>query len=460
MDHISKSPLNPAAFKKVLENHPDRHWVENVVLPLVSSNGLQLTYSKKGTGPGKAALAVRPTHRPALLKSIWKDLDHKRIAGPYTYDSLPAIAKSRAHFNPFFAIAKSEPGKFRPVINMSDGGKNSVNASVQQDYPMKPKYTSLKAAMDMVVRLGQGSWLYVIDYSEAFPSLRVNTEGALLQAFQIGELFFLCFYLAMGGTTAPWIFQQVDEVLMYGAHQRGVRNLQSYVDDHLGGETTRPLATQSANVVLSLAITLGFWISQEKFQLAQQVEYIGVVFDTVAWRMYFSESKLEKHKLLIKSWLAKTSCRNREIRRLLGKLHWFCVIYRGGGLYCARIEQKTYATKDDNHIWNLTFPDLDEFRKDLFWWDRILAISTGRSLPTPWPEDNPLVAIGDACKAGCGAYLNSGQWFYFDFATFLINNNLNLGNQNNSTVYELTAALLACATFAPYLSCNHTHTLL
>jgi hypothetical protein len=460
MDHISKSPLNPAAFKKVLENHPDRHWVENVVLPLVSSNGVQLTYSKKGTGPGKAALAVRPTHRPALLKSIWKDLDHKRIAGPYTYDSLPAIAKSRAHFNPFFAIAKSEPGKFRPVINMSDGGKNSVNASVQQDYPMKPKYTSLKAAMDMVVRLGQGSWLYVIDYSEAFPSLRVNTEGALLQAFQIGKLFLLCFYLAMGGTTAPWIFQQVDEVLMYGAHQRGVRNLQSYVDDHLGGETTRPLATQSANVVLSLAITLGFWISQEKFQLAQQVEYIGVVFDTVAWRMYFSESKLEKHKLLIKSWLAKTSCRNREIRRLLGKLHWFCVIYRGGGLYCARIEQKTYATKDDNHIWNLTFPDLDEFRKDLFWWDRILAISTGRSLPTPWPEDNPLVAIGDACKAGCGAYLNSGQWFYFDFATFLINNNLNLGNQNNSTVYELTAALLACATFAPYLSCNHTHTLL
>ena len=126
MDHISKSPLNPAAFKKVLENHPDRHWVENVVLPLVSSNGLQLTYSKKGTGPGKAALAVRPTHRPALLKSIWKDLDHKRIAGPYTYDSLPAIAKSRAHFNPFFAIAKSEPGKFRPVINMSDGGKTPI----------------------------------------------------------------------------------------------------------------------------------------------------------------------------------------------------------------------------------------------------------------------------------------------------------------------------------------------
>ena len=90
-------------------------------------------------------------HRDVVEKYIGVECEAKRVLGPYVKSHFPYV-----HVSPFGVIPKSEPGKWRLILDLSSPDGGSVNDGISKEL-CSLSYMSIDDVAARVVGLGRGA---------------------------------------------------------------------------------------------------------------------------------------------------------------------------------------------------------------------------------------------------------------------------------------------------------------
>lgn len=179
--------LNTAEIAHALQDHPDKPFVEQLLIDL--TQGARIGYTGPRVGRDAPNLPSAEAHKEALTADIAKDITEGVTAGPFTPDNHPY---PYARASPIGCIAKQKPGptpdtfttKIRRIHHLSwpTHGNTSINHNIPDDF-VSVKYIKLRDVLDRVSALGKGTTMSIADITAAFRHVPVHPEDTPLLCF-------------------------------------------------------------------------------------------------------------------------------------------------------------------------------------------------------------------------------------------------------------------------------------
>ncbi|CAK1585578.1 unnamed protein product [Parnassius mnemosyne] len=302
---------------------------------------------------------------------------------------------SPSFLSKMFIIPKND-GSFRPVFDL-----RGLNRYVHT------KHFQLISHASIPEFLQNGDWMVKIDISNAYFHIPIaESHRCYLRMIYNNELLQMN-SLPFGLASAPRTFAAVTNWIAEILRDKEIRVL-VYLDDFLlVHQDQAKLVSQTAEVVRLLE-SMGWQINYLKSVLKpmQQLEYLGITWNTKTDTMYLSERKIKNIKTAITKLLSKKACNLKQVQKILGQLNFASFVIRRGRLHCRYIQILLNRFKQNLKNKRVLPPQV---RQDLRWWSQSLV---GKAVLHQRPYTHFLTT--DAADTGWGAQLNekmmSGVW--------------------------------------------------
>ena len=362
-----------------------------------------------------------------------------RVTGPFVSPLFPNL-----HVSWFGVIPKSQPGKWRLILDLSHPPGLGVNDGIDpEEYAVK--YIKVDDAIHHIMKLGRGTLLAKTEVKSAYRLLPVHQDDRPLLGMKWWDKFFVDLALWFGLRSTPRIFSDVADALQWIVqHPHQVSDLLHYLDDFLTlGPPDSPICQVNLNTLLAVSAPLGVPMSPANtVGPTTCLTFLGIELDSVLLECRLPEEKLNKAQLMVSSWSARKSCTKRELLSLIGVLHHVCKVVVPGRTFLRRMINLSKSVISLSRSVRLNIG----FRRDLHWWSLFLASWNGRSF-FRWPEWSPpsdFQLSSDASGSfGYGAFFN-GRWFYGPWAPAQVSRHI--------TYKELYPILLASVVWGPLWS--------
>lgn len=156
--------------------------------------------------------------------------------------------------------------------------------------PQSVKYETIESVRQMIRRR---DYLTSIDLKSAYSHIVIHPSHRHLLGFNaLGRRWrFRC--LPFGVSSAPYVFTRVMRTVVRYFRQRGIR-LAIYLDDIIIMAASPEQSRLHTRFVLDVLERLGFLINISKSSLepSQMIQHLGVLFDSVRWRITLPDSKI------------------------------------------------------------------------------------------------------------------------------------------------------------------------
>jgi len=148
---------------------------------------------------------------------------------------------------------------------------------------------------------------------------------------------------------------------------------------------------------------------------ATELEFLGILLDTLAMTARLSPARLEELQALLRSWARRKVATVKELQSLAGILNFACSVVRPGRAFLRRIiDHTTSINRGDTRFRPMQIPD--SVRRDIDWWIRFGAEFNGIGLlyEVSWTSSDQIEMFTDACNDGfgavCGVHYIFGPW--------------------------------------------------
>ena len=186
-------------------------------------------------------------HKEVVEEYIRGEVEAGRVMGPFSREAFPGVQVS-----PFGVIPKSEPGKWRLIIDLSAPKGSSVNDGIDPAL-CSLAYLSVDLVMRRVRVAGQGALLAKFDLKSAYRNVPVHPNDRWLLGMLWDDQLFVDSVLPFGLRSAPKIFTAVASMLAYVIRKRDVCWLDHYLDDFvLVGPPRSPVCQRSLGKALEV----------------------------------------------------------------------------------------------------------------------------------------------------------------------------------------------------------------
>ena len=256
--------------------------------------------------------------------STWEWKGRQReCSGPLKPSDFPHVQVS-----PFGVIPKSEPGKWRLILDLSSPQGNSVNDGINREL-RSLSYITVDDIATKVGEMGRGALMAKFDLKAAYRQIPVHPDdrGMLWE----NELY-IDTTLPFGLRSAPMIFSAVADGLAYIIREKGVKGLDHYLDDF---SLVSPPKSSECQMNLATALEtcdeVGFLVAPEKTEgPATEINLLGIVIDSERLELRLPAEKLQKLRELVGTWRKRKACSKRELQSLAGHLNHACKVIRPG----------------------------------------------------------------------------------------------------------------------------------
>ena len=143
------TPLRISAWERGLAGHPDREFARYVCTGIWE--GFGFNYVEKQCKPVFRNMKSVEDHREVVEQYIFGEREEGRVLGPFRREWFPQVQVS-----PFGVIPKSEPGKWRLILDLSAPEGCSVNDSICSEW-CSLSYISVDDVAAEIVNLGRGA---------------------------------------------------------------------------------------------------------------------------------------------------------------------------------------------------------------------------------------------------------------------------------------------------------------
>ena len=407
------TPLRWQAWERALRTHPDREFAHYIVEGI--SQGFRVGFndscrpSLRSCSRNTASAYEHPDVVSVYLEG---ERAHGRIKGPIF------IA---AHASSFGIIPKrSQPGKWRLILNLSSPRGGSVNDGISHEL-CSFSYISVADIASVVLSLGRGSLLAKTDVKHAYRQIPVHPDDRTLLGMRWHGQLFCDATLPFGLRSAPMIFSAVADALEWVVKGMGATHIFHYVDDFvIVGPPGSPKCASDLELLLQSCADLGVVVAEEKTEgPATYLTVLGIEIDTVAMELRLPQDKLSRLSEALRSWRGRRSGKRRDLESLVGLLQHASQVVQHGRIFLRRLYNLLAQTNDFRPHYTLHLNA--EAQADLEWWSTFLLTWNGTSILRPLRVSDPEVEVWTDASGGwgCGA-LWLTHWIQIKWGTLEI----------------------------------------
>lgn len=327
-----------------------------------------------------------------------------------------AIVETKSEPNEFistiFIVPKSN-GKFRPVINLK-----YLNEFVHYDHF---KQETFKVVLELIQ---EGDFLTKIDLQDAYFSIPIHEDFQKYLKFQWNGVLYKFVCLPFGLKSAPYVFTKTLKPVFAWFRQRQIR-CSYYIDDSLNLNQDRMICKDNTETIMGTLERLGFVINRKKSSIVpmQRMVFFGFIIDSVEFKIYLTEEKVQKILLKAKLLLEKGIVVVRDLASFIGLIINAFYAVLEAPLYYRELERnKLQGLGADFNFDNEVILSSQSI-VELEWWCQNIRAKNGKRIR---PEKVHVRCRTDASLDGWGAIdLNSdtytnGRWTSQE-ATYYIN---------------------------------------
>lgn len=401
------SPINLEALNRLLDLYPDK--VSANILRDGFSQGFRLGYLGERTSREAKNLQSVVKNPEGALKKLQKEIDLKRIAGPYGKKPLKELIVS-----PIGLIPKSEPGKFRLIQHLSHPAGESINDYLDPEV-CAVKYASFDSAVRLVVSVGKGALMAKADIESAFRLLPVHPDDFQLLGIKVRDQYFVDKALPMGASCSPALFEKFSTFLEWAIKRAAASDLVThYMDDmFVVGNADKSSPSSCAHLVscmINVCGELGVPFAPAKWvSPATKAIYLGLEIDSIKMVITIPQGKLLIIITKVEGALKLTSITLRELQSIIGSLSFVCKAVSPGRAFLRRLIDLTCGA---DKPW-LRIRLSAGAKRDLEMWLLFLRQFNGAAIipDIAWTEGSDIQLFTDASgELGFGGYFK-GKWF-------------------------------------------------
>lgn len=376
---------------------------------LISSfqTGFRLGYN----GPRHSSIAKNlqscKQHPDITLQKLELEVQAGRIKGPFSSAPLPNL-----HISPIGLVPKKTPNQFRLIHHLSYPEGTSVNDFIDPENS-KVHYATFDDAVQLLLSLGQGSFMAKTDIDNAFRLIPIHPLDHNLLGIQFQDKYYFDTCLPMGASSSCAIFEKFSTALQWIAtHKRGISYITHILDDFLilGPPNSSKCQEDLGNFLL-LCKDIGVPIKQEKTENACQViTFMGLELDSINMVARLPVEKLNKLRVLLTQYAKARKIKLKDLQSLLGLLNFCCSVVVPGRAFLRRLIDLTKKVTRPSHRITLN----KDSRKDIQAWLLFVEHFNGKSilLQHKWLTDKALHLYTDASgNLGFGAMFQT-RWFF------------------------------------------------
>lgn len=254
------------------------------------------------------------------------------MLGPFQRSQFPEV-----HVSPFGVIPKSDPGKWRLILDLSSPRGHSVNEGIAREL-CSLSYVSVDDIATRVLNLGRGALVAKFDLKAAYKHIPVHPEDRWLWGMEWNGGLYLDAVLSFGLRTAPTIFNAVAEALAFVIRMKGVEGMDHYLDDFtLVGKPRSQQCQRNLQLALATCEEAGFQVAPEKTEgPTTSLSLLGVELDSDRMELRLPQKKLLKLRDLVEKWRRRKACSKRELQSLAGYLNHACKVISEVCLGCCQ----------------------------------------------------------------------------------------------------------------------------
>ena len=249
------------------------------------------------------------------------------------------------------------------------------------------------------------------DLKSAFRLIPIHPEDWSLLGIYWQSQYYVNMYLPFGLRSAPFLFNQLsDGIEWILKHDYGLKHVIHILDDFFIAEHSKLACLTSFSTLLRVFMLLKApTVASITIGPSQQIEFMGIVLDSVRMEARLPQDKLIRIKDLLGSFQKRRSVRLIELQSLIGTLQFACKVVVPGRTFLQRAIDLTRRVPSRCHHVRLN----REFFKDLAMWRVFITKWNGRSFflessTTPAPD---LELFTDApSTSGFGGFFR-GKWF-------------------------------------------------
>ena len=290
-----KTPLHFQAWERALAQHPDGEFAGYVLRGI--AEGFRIGYSRVSWPCESARRNMQSAkENPEVVKGYLKEeMAAGRVVGPLEMGSVQGV-----QISPFGVIPKSQPGKWRLIVDLSSPQGKSVNDGIRKEW-CSLVYTSVDDIVKIIWGLGYGALMAKVDVKAAYRMVPVHPDDHCLLGMQWEGKLYIDTALPFGLCSAPKIFNALADAIEWVLCTGGVKYVRHYLDDFiLLGPPGTNQCTRDVERVLDTFHDLGLPVAENKLVGPSTcLTFLGIEIDTVQMKLRLLEDKLERVKILV-----------------------------------------------------------------------------------------------------------------------------------------------------------------
>lgn len=442
--HLSPSVSSPIDIYRLeleLAAHPDRPFVSDLLSSL--KEGARIGYSGPRTSRVSPNLISAAQHPEVVSSNLQKEIALGRVAGPYPDAPLPDF-----QCHPVGVVPKKHSSEWRTIYHLSYPQGHSINDYIPKD-SFSLTYVRVDDAIHILKTLGKGAFMAKTDLKSAFRLIPIHPEDWSLLGIYWQSQYYVDMYLPFGLRSAPFLFNQLsDGIEWILKHNYGLKHVIHILDDFFIAEHSKLACLTSFSTLLRVFMSLKApTVASKTIGPSQQIEFMGIVLDSVRMEARLPQDKLIRIKDLLGSFQKRRSVRLIELQSLIGTLQFACKVVVPGRTFLQRAIDLTRGVPNRFHHVRLN----REFFKDLAMWRVFISKWNGRSFflessTTPAPD---LELYTDAASTlGFGGFFR-GKWFQGHWPPHMC---LDKDRGISIEWQELFPIVVACAIWHPFFT--------
>ena len=323
-----------------------------------------------------------------VVSKLNKECEAGRIMGPF---SEPPFQNFRCSL--LGIVPKKDPSEFRLIHHLSDPPGSSVNAFIPEDCS-SVHYASINDTISVIKRKGDGCFMAKTDVKSAFRIIPIHPNDFALLGLKWQNLYYFDRCLPMGCSSSCAIFEAFSTVLEWLAvHRLGGSGVLHILDDFLFIADSQDKCHADLTNFVSMCEYLGVPIAQEKsVNPDMTLQFAGITLDSVMQEARQPDDKLQKCRMLLRTFSKRRKVTLRELQSLLALLNFTCSVIVPGCAFLRRMIDLTKGAKrlyhrirlskegKSNMVTRLTF--LDKFNGKMFYLDDTWEMSSSLELFT------------------------------------------------------------------------------
>ena len=238
----------------------------------------------------------------------------------------------------------------RHITHLSHPRGRSINAYINPE-DAQTHYQSFEAAVELVAKVGPGSYMAKEDFKSAFCNVPMQFADLHLLGIKVHGQFFIDNSLPFGASVLCAVFKDTATLTHWIAERWSGHAVIHYLDDFF---TVHRLAYVCGNIICSfkqVCKEIGMPVSPEKaVGPVQVIQFLGLTIDTTLMVIRVPEDKRADILKILQKMLHKRKATSLDLQSLAGKLNFFSKAVPAGRPFIQSVYQAFVGIPQHRHI--------------------------------------------------------------------------------------------------------------